>query len=72
MIAVGQIWKEVDGRFERQVLIKRIGAEHALIRSVFKNRVGQWVVTPRSRDVEAKLERFNGKRGGYGLVEDVA
>jgi len=73
MLKVGQIWREVDPRFERFVRIEAInGAEvqWARVRTV-KKYGNVWSATPGARVSNAQAQRFNGKRGGYELVEDV-
>jgi len=67
-----QIWHEVHKVWDRYVRIEppqpgsRIGIP---IRSVSKTKEG-WVVSPRARLSYANERRFNGKPGGYELVED--
>jgi hypothetical protein len=64
-IELGQRWKEVDPRFERIVEVVGLDSESfdrqggVMIRTVGSRRIGTW----------ARLSRFNGKRGGYELVE---
>lgn len=73
-IKVGQIWIEVDPRFERYVRIKEIGGscdQSVAIQTCVQDRSGEWVDAPRSRRGWASIERFNGKRGNYALHETV-
>lgn len=70
--AHGQIWQEVDPRFDRFIKILCVG-EKIEFRTVHKIR-GRWceVLTWRERPLpshKAKAYRFNGKRGGYRYVE---
>lgn len=69
----GQIWREVDPRFERYVRIMRVGkfARRSIEIRTVKIVDGQWQIAPHSRLTFCDLERFNGKRGGYELYEDV-
>ena len=62
----GEIWKEVDPRFERYVRIESVGVgrRSVAIRTV-TSIGGRWSEVPRSRISYADPERFNGKRGGY-------
>lgn len=59
-IKLGQIWRELDPRFERRVEIVGCwpGDPHVTIVTV-----GAEKRVPR----QAKRSRFNGKRGGYEL-----
>ena len=68
-LAVGQIWREVDPRFERHVRIESIGAGRRSvgIRTVVRHD-GRWIEGPRSRASWCDGERFNGKRGNYEFV----
>ncbi len=54
MIEVGQIWKEVDSRFNRYVTILEVLEDTIKIQG--------------TRITYAKKSRFNGKTGGYALV----
>lgn len=68
-LAVGQIWKEVDPRFERSIRIEKISAgtrRSIQIRTVEK-RDGEWREAPRSRISYCDRNRFNEKRGGYAF-----
>ncbi len=63
---IGDIWKEVDPRFERYVRVVAWNDDYVRIRSCtadgrFLNRRHG----PASR--KAKLARFNGKHGGYAI-----
>jgi hypothetical protein len=62
VVAIGQRWKEVDPRTERVVEILELtdDGKRARIRTVGSGGWGSW----------AKLARFNGKRGGYALVQE--
>ena len=63
-ICVGQQWQEVDPRFTRIVEVVGMNTLSfnydggVQIQTVGSNRKPTW----------ARLERFNGKRGGYELV----
>lgn len=66
----GQIWKEVDPRFERYVRIVTVlpsGRRSIGIQTCAENGKGGWAPAPRSRHSWCDRERFNGKRGGYAL-----
>lgn len=73
-VKVGQIWREVDPLrlFDRHIQIEHIlpGRAGIVSRTVLKYE-NLWVPAPRSRSSYGGKERFNGKRGGYELVEDV-
>jgi hypothetical protein len=67
--AKGQIWKEVDPRFNRFVRVERVTlGGHVAIRTVIRD-AGSWISAPRSRELLTKPERFNGKRGGFEFQE---
>lgn len=57
-VEVGQIWREVDPRFDRRVKVVGFCEESGKIKIEYAGKV-----------TKAKLERFNGKRGGYELVK---
>lgn len=68
----GSIWRDVYPRFERHVRVQGPPSgfpQTVRIRTVVKRSDGVWVLAPRSRDTYANLDRFNGKRGGYEIVE---
>lgn len=64
-IKIGQVWQEVDPRFENLPLRKVIGFAE-------DGRIILDYISGDSRKTKAKPERFNGKRGGYKLIKDVA
>ncbi len=76
MIRVGQIWQEVDPRHPRHVRVIRIDEQSARIMTVVmlgdgsKERPHEWRLIKTS-STRALLTRFNGKRGGYVLYEDL-
>lgn len=62
----GDIWKEVDPRAERYVRVISLSTpsgKYAFIRTCDANGVSG----TRNPVREARVERFNGKRGGYEL-----
>jgi hypothetical protein len=63
-----EIWREVDPRGERHVMIIGIDPSGVHIRSVWKIN-GKWMPKYRSRIAIANPGRFHGKRGGYAFVE---
>lgn len=66
----GQIWHEVDPRQERHIRVESVGITHASVRAVIlRGNPSRWEDAPKSRSAEAKLSRFNGKRGGYEFIE---
>lgn len=69
-LAAGQIWREVDDRFQRYVRIENVqaGRRGISIRTVEKADLG-WQAAPRSRLSYADHNRFNGKNGGYEFAE---
>lgn len=67
-----QIWREVDPRQERHIRIERVGVTHAWVRKVIlRGEPARWTDAPKSRVAEARLSRFNGKRGGYEFIEQL-
>ena len=85
-IRVGQIWQEVDPRKERFIRVisvvpgiavsLRQADIGAVIGAVEIETVGSsplgWFRLPLTRVNHASAARFNGRRGGYKLVEAVA
>jgi hypothetical protein len=65
-IMYGQIWREVDPRFTRYVRVESDG-QRIGIRAVVKAG-DRWVDAPRSRLSYADRSRFDGRRGGYELL----
>ncbi len=61
-VVAGQIWSEVDPRFDRKVLVIAVSSKFVLIRNV--------TTKPGSKGRWAKLDRFNGKCGGYILASE--
>jgi hypothetical protein len=78
-IKVGQIWREVDPRFDRYVRVLEVtdAQRGIMVRTVYRTGTGaptsphEWLFANRSRASWCDRERFNGKRGGYELAEDV-
>lgn len=70
-IRVGQVWKEVDPRFERFVLVTDVqpGRRGIQVQTVTFHENEGWVFAPRSRKAWCDKERFNGKRSGYELYD---
>ena len=68
-IEVGQIWREVDPRFDRFVRIEEVGPHQIGLRTMIHDGK-RWIAAPRSRAAVTSPTRFNGKRGGYELVEE--
>jgi hypothetical protein len=68
-LSVGQIWREVDSRFERFIRVEKIGENGVIIRTVARGSAG-WKVGKRSRLNWAEARRFNGKSGGYEFIEE--
>ena len=66
-IKVGQIWREVDPRFNRYVQVIEI-TNHS-IRPI-KIATIDLATNALGRKNWASRERFNGKRGGYELHRD--
>lgn len=62
-IQVGQIWQEIDPRFD---------APHKEVRGFAEDgRIIIGSVGRPERTTKAKPERFNNKRSGYRLIQDV-
>lgn len=71
-LLAGQIWKECDPRFERFIRIEGVsGHRRGITTRTVIERDGSWIEAPRSRANYCDAERFNGKRGGYALWQDV-
>lgn len=66
-VKVGQIWKELDPRFDRYVEVLRVDEKDQRATIVLASRSGGHAGT---RPTKASLKRFNGKRGGYALHKD--
>ena len=67
-VKVGQIWREVDPRFNRYVQVIEIANQS--IRSI-KIATIDLATNALGRKNWASRERFNGKRGGYELHRDI-
>jgi hypothetical protein len=66
----GQIWREVDPRQNRYVRVLGVnGMGEVQVETVY-NADGKWFRAHGTRRGWAKLDRFNGRRGGYALQED--
>ncbi|RQR16171.1 hypothetical protein DF026_09885 [Burkholderia stagnalis] len=63
-LKVGQIWREVDPRFNRHVEVMEI--HKGEIKSVLICNIDP-MTNQRGRKTWASKGRFNGKRGGYEL-----
>lgn len=59
-VVAGQIWREVDPRFKRRVLVMAVSAKFGVLIRNVKSQPG-------SKGRWARIDRFNGKRGGYVL-----
>jgi hypothetical protein len=78
-LKLGQVWRECDPRETRFVRILNLkpGRRGVLICTMVMTGDGSvesphaWVPASRSHARWADHERFNGKRGGYELYEDV-
>lgn len=66
-IRVGQIWREVDPRLYRHVEVIKV--HDGEIKSVLICAVNP-VTRERGRKTWASKGRFNGKRGGYALIQE--
>jgi hypothetical protein len=64
-VKVGQVWEEVDPRFDPPRTVKVEAIDEVAGKAVIRSN-------PLTSATRAKLSRFNGKRGGYKLVKDVA
>ena len=67
-IKVGQIWREVDPRFNRYIQIVEVS--DAAVRPI-KLATIDLATNALGRKNWASRERFNGKRGGYELHRDI-
>lgn len=61
---IGQIWQEVDPRFERFIKVVELTEDEILVQTC--DREGN--IVNGSRVTRPRAERFNGKRGGYKRV----
>lgn len=68
-VKVGQIWKEVDPRFERYIEVIYIDDVTQKVEIV--SPAGSGGQAGR-RTTKASIKRFNGKRGGYVLHKDAS
>lgn len=57
-IKKGQVWREVDPRYERKIEV--VG---------FCEETGKVIIQSGGRITKARRDRFNGKRGGYELLQ---
>ncbi len=64
-IKVGQIWQDADPRFVRKVMVVKVLPDSIWVQGI--GIAGNGKALPIRA---AKRARFNGKRGGYMLVED--
>ncbi len=65
-IKVGQIWADADPRFERKIKVVKVLNEHIWIQGLGTAGNGRELPIR-----AAKRARFNGKRGGYKLIESI-
>lgn len=65
----GQIWREVDKRFNRYVLIVSIFEDG---KRVVMHTVNERTYEKAGPVVKASTGRFTGKHGGYELVKEAA
>jgi hypothetical protein len=70
-VRVGDIWQEQYPHSTRFVRVARVRSDAALIYKVVKVSSGEWVPARRSPERWARLDRFNGKPGGYALHQRV-
>lgn len=63
MVQKGQLWKENDNRIKREVTVLAVDGKYATIKTVSCSEGAVGKIT------KARLDRFNGKHGGYSLVE---
>lgn len=70
-IETNQIWQEVDPRRERFIKVLEVKGDTATIQTV-RNVGPTWERVPKTAmRLWANISRFNGKRGGYKLHQDV-
>lgn len=72
-LKVGQIWREMDARGARYVRVLEIHpsavpAPMVTVETVY-NADGKWFRAHGTRQNAARVDRFNGKPGGYSLFE---
>lgn len=67
-VEVGQVWREVDPRHPREVLVIEIGQISVWIYGEGNRYVPAARLLCGNRRTWAQLSRFNGKRGGYEFV----
>ena len=65
MVRVGQVWRECDNRFVRDVIV--LSVENGSVRvKTMASSTGTC-----GRTTRVSEGRFNGKHGGYALLEDI-
>lgn len=64
-VVAGQIWSEVDPRIDRKVVVLVVSKKFGVLIRNVKSKPG-------SKGRWAKLERFNGKRGGYIIASEAS
>lgn len=64
----GQIWKENDPRFDYYKLVVDVTDKHALL--IRCQESGKAIEGLKMVPRWSKLERFNGRRGGYSLHKE--
>ena len=59
-VRAGQVWRECDNRFVRDVLILRVGSNKAMIRGILSGRT--------TRAMLCRFRNVDGVSGGYRLI----
>jgi hypothetical protein len=64
-VKVGQIWKEQDNRFDRYVKVLLIVDNVVAIQTITRKINGREYDARSRPTTYARIDRFNGKHGGY-------
>jgi len=66
-VKIGQIWREVDRRFDAE----RLPHKEVIGFETHPDGVVRVLLLTHGRTTKAKVTRFNGKNTGYELIRDV-
>lgn len=70
LVRAGQVWRENDARATRYIRVTGTAGDGVVSIETVYNADGAWFRCHGTRMGQARLDRFNGKRGGYVLQED--
>lgn len=66
-VRIGDVWREIDPRLARYVRIIKLRGDWVVIQTCLSDGGESLQRYALGRTNDAKLSRFNGKRGGYAL-----